>query len=69
MDEALSTTLMKLLIGVTLAAARIFGHKALSRSTEANRGAGLSQVQAVKYETMQEIKCDMTARHQSYPGL
>lgn len=68
MDEALSTTLMTLLIGVTLAA-RIFGHKALSRSTEANRGAGLSQVQAVKYETMQEIKCDMTARHQSYPGL
>lgn len=69
MDEALSTTLMTLLIGVTLAAVRIFGHKALSRSTEANRGAGLSQVQAVKYETMQEMKRDMTARHQSYPGL
>lgn len=69
MDEALSTTLMTLLIGVTLAAVKIFGHKTLSRSTEANRGAGLSQVQAVKYETMQEIKCDMTARHQSYPGL
>lgn len=67
MDQALNTIVMTLLIHVTLAVG-VFTHKPLSRSTEANRETGLSQVQHTGYETVQENKSDMTGRHQSRLG-
>lgn len=66
-DQALNTIVMTLLICVTLAAG-VFSHKPLSRSTEANRETGLSQVEDIGYKTVQENKGGMTGRQQSQLG-